>query len=306
MAKCANCSKVVNKKSPGAQCNKCNKWYHGTCAAITLEQLTALSTTDAVDWQCRGCMLVGGKKKRISVILPDPDEEESEVEATTPTVQDNILSEIRQEIRQLRQTVKDIIRDELQNTLQFYSVKIDEYEKQLKDQEMRFKILENQCKDMSNTYKNLTLKNEVLEQKLNKIEQTQICNDLELCGIPVKENEDINKIAISLSQFLKQKTDDITRVYRKKKHSRPGTAQDERAMIDAPIIISLREGRRQQWCAAAKNIKMYLKDLVGKGEEKIHLRESLSPTTSYLYGKQNMISEKHRYASTYGAQMDRL
>ncbi|CAH2209106.1 jg25259, partial [Pararge aegeria aegeria] len=227
----------------------------------------------------------GGKGKRISVILPDPEDEESDAEGTNLGEQDKMLLEIRQEIRQIRQTVRDIIRDELQSTLKFYSNKIDDYEEKIKDYDMRVKLMENQCKNLTNTCKNLSLKNELLEQKINKLEQTQSSNDLEICGVGEKENEDVKQISTSLCQLLNQNTEDVLRVYRKKKPSRQGTAQAERARADAPIIVSLREGRRDYWIEAAKTAKISAQLIGGEGEHKVYLRESLSPMTAYLLWK---------------------
>jgi hypothetical protein len=128
--------------------------------SLSTEQLCDLLATDSVDWKCHSCAPVhGGKKKRISVILPNHEDEDSETEGSTQDKPDKALLEMRQEIRQLRQTAKEIIRDELQSTLGFYSDNIDEYENKLKDHEMRFKILENHYKDIINTCKNLFLKN---------------------------------------------------------------------------------------------------------------------------------------------------
>ncbi|CAH1645687.1 unnamed protein product [Spodoptera littoralis] len=285
MAKCAKCSKAVTKKSPGVQCNKCSKWYHGSCASLTAEQLTALSSMESVDWKCRVCSIaVGGKGRRISVILPDPDDEESDVEGIA-NQQDKTLFEIHQEVRQLRQNVKDIIRDELQNTLKFYSNKIDEYEEKVKSYEMRVKIMENQCKNLNDICTNLTLKNEVLEQKLSKLEQAQSYNELEICGMEEQQNEDIKNIVTTYSQLLKQNPDDIIKAVRRKKPIHPGTAQAERLKVDAPIMISLREGRREQWYEAARTVNVTSKDLGGESGNKVYLREALSPTISYLLWK---------------------
>lgn len=298
MAKCAKCSKTVTKKNPGVQCNKCCKWYHSSCVSLSTEQLCVLSSTDS-DWKCRSCALATeGKKKRISVILPDPDDEESDAEVTSHSDQDKLLSVFRQEVGQLQKTVREIIRDELQNTLKFYSDKIDEYEEKIKDYEMRVKISENLCKENANTCKNLTLKMEVLEQKLSKLEQAQSSNEVEICGITEQENEDVQKIAASVCQLLNQKPDDIIRAHRKKMPSRPSSAQAERAKTDAPIKISLREGKRELWCEAAKTTKMTSRDLGGVGENKVYLRESLTPTMSYLLWK-TKISLKEKSICKY-------
>lgn len=257
-----------------------------------MDQLNALSVTESVDWKCNRCSTTnGGKPKRISVILPDHEdvESEAEMECDSRKDQDKFLYEIRKEVRSMRETVRDIIRDELQSTLHFFSKKIDEYEEKIIDYETRLKLTENQYKNVSNLCKNLELRNDLLEQKFNKWEQAQMNNEIEICGIMIKENEDVTKIAVAVGKILRQQPEDIIKAYRKKKVIRQGTARAVREAADAPISVTLREGCREQWLRATRDTRispsdLYLDGEVG-GDTKVYLRAALSPITSYLLWK---------------------
>lgn len=276
------CNKYVSKRNPGIQCSKCNKWLHATCASLTTDQLSALSVTDSLDWKCRQCTMVpGGKSKRISVILPDPEEEESDTEGS----QAKILEEIHREVREMRKNVREIIREELQTSLSYYSDKIDDFDNKVKDFEIRLKLMENQCKETTNMNKNVTLINEVLEQKLNKMEQTLSANNIEICGVDEVADENIQQMASSYCLAIKQQPQDILRVYRKKKISRAGSAQAERAKRDSPIVVTLREGCRDRWLVAGRISKVQAHMIGGANDKEVHARESLSPTISYLLWK---------------------
>lgn len=113
-------------------------------------------------------------------LLPDPEEEESDVESVGAKTQENLLYDIRQELREMRNTVREIIREELQRVLggylQFYSNKIDDYETKMHEYENRIKLMDNQLKNCYNVSKNLQY--DVLKQRLNKWEQAQICNNI--------------------------------------------------------------------------------------------------------------------------------
>ncbi|KAL4709599.1 hypothetical protein ACJJTC_007330 [Scirpophaga incertulas] len=138
MAKCLKCTKLVTKKNPGLQCNKCSKWIHGSCANLSTEQLSFLSTTESADWKCRSC--AGNMKpKRLSFIMPDV-EDEADTDTETATNQTSMSQKMLNEIKR---EVRDVVRNELQLALQFYSDKIDEYE-------MRIKDYENQCAKWKN------------------------------------------------------------------------------------------------------------------------------------------------------------
>lgn len=270
MVKCAKCGKMVTKKNPGIQCSKCSKWFHASCASITADQLNVLYSTDAVDWKCRPCM-GNGKPKRLSCILPDVDDEDI---TDTENLMDNnitqrILSDIRREVR-------DIIKEELQSTLQFYSDKIDEYELKINGFENKIKLFDNQNMELKHKYKNLELKYEVVEQKLNAFEQSQLANNIDICG--VEETEDVDGMVKNLCIKLNLKAEDVVCTYRKKSN-RPEAKQGK---LPPPIVVTLKEGRRDSWLQVAKTHTISGKDL-GSGEDtKIYLRESLSPTTAYL------------------------
>ncbi|CAH2250300.1 jg3666 [Pararge aegeria aegeria] len=145
MPKCAKCNKVITKKSPGLQCGRCNKWMHGECVALSHDQLTALHSTEA-DWKCRGCV-GSSKQKRMSVILPDPEEEDItdtdsitagvSLDSNSQKILATVLSTIRHEIR-------DSIQEELKRTLKFYSDKIDDFQIKIDNYEEKIKTIENQ------------------------------------------------------------------------------------------------------------------------------------------------------------------
>lgn len=271
MMKCVKCSKIVTKKSPGLQCNKCNKWLHASCAGISAEQLSALRSTDSVDWKCRSCS-GSARPKRLSCILPETEEDEYDAEALSNTVTAQILAEIRREVR-------ETIRIEIQTSMQFYSDKIDDYEQKLKSYDARFKTLENQCSDLRNQLKNQQLRNEAMEQRMAAMEQVNLANCLEICGIEEQENENVEDISSKLCQAWKLNPSDIVKVYRKKKNN---AKKNSKTTHPPAIFVRLREGSQNNWLLASKENQKTSKDIGGNDDSKIYLRESLSPYTAHL------------------------
>lgn len=271
MVKCAKCNKLVNKKNPGLQCIKCNKWIHGPCGNLTTEQLSTLFSTESADWKCQNCV-GSAKPKRLSFIMPDPEEDDntdSEIAPIDPTVNSmtkQMLVEIKREIRQM-------MREELQSILQFYSDKIDDYE-------IKMKALDNQCIQLNNIYKNLSLKNNVLEQKINSLEQQQLKNIIEIHGIKEQEKEDVTSLSQSVCIKLNLEPTDVKSAYRKKT-SRSRTDVNK----PTPIVVSLCDGKREKWLAAAKNNNITSKDIGTGGDNKVFVRESLTPTNAFLLWK---------------------
>ncbi|CAB3251413.1 unnamed protein product [Arctia plantaginis] len=267
MVKCLKCNKVINKKTPGLQCVKCMKWIHGTCANLSPDQLSVLFDTESADWKCRSCT-GNTKPKRLSFIMPDQEEEENtdSENISASCITQKMISEIRHEIR-------DIIQSELQSVLQFYSDKIDEYE-------IKMKNYENQIGEYKNMCKNLNLKSEVLEQKINTIEQNFLSNHLEIHGIQEQTDENIMSITKSICVKLSQKSESVVKAYRKKVNKR-GTDTTK----PSPIVVVLANGDENRWITASKSNDINTKDIGMKYDSKIYIRESLTPNNSFLLWK---------------------
>lgn len=278
MVKCLKCGKQVNKKSPGLQCCKCNKWLHSTCASITSEQLAALNTTDSIDWKCKACS--GGiRPKRISCIMPDPDEdmEDNTDTETASMMTDSMTQKI---LCDIRKQVNEVIRQELHSSLKFFSDKIDEYSEKITLYEKNMKLLENQCIELKNNIRNINLKTEALELKYNQLEQSQINNHIEICGIKEMEHENTLELTKKVAMILNQKPEDIVKAYRKKQY-RTSTAKP--SAYSSPVTAILKEGTKNNWLLAARNGAITARNLGVEGESsKIYLREALTSTTAHL------------------------
>ncbi|CAB3228034.1 unnamed protein product [Arctia plantaginis] len=266
MVKCLKCNKEINKKTPGLQCVKCMKWIYGTCANLSPDQLSVLFDTELADWKCRSC--TGNTKPNRSFIMPDQEEEENtdSENMSASCITQKMIFEIRNEIR-------DILQSELQNILQFYSDKIDEYE-------IKMKNYENQIGEYKNMCENLNLKSEVLEQKINNIEQNFLSNHLEIHGTQEQTDENIMSITKSICVKLSQKPVSVVKAYIKKVNKR-GTDTTK----PSPIVVVLANGDENGWITASKSNYINTKDIGMKYDSKIYIRESLTPNNSFLLWK---------------------
>lgn len=273
MAKCYKCNKIINKKVPGIQCGACSKWIHGSCADLSNEQLNVLIMTDSVDWKCKVCS--GTKPRRLSGIIPDDD--------NGYVGENSAFNQTQEALRIIRVEVKEVIKDELQRTLEFYSDKIDEYECKMIAYEKNMKTLENHCTELRNNLKNINLKYEVMENKLNQIQQNQLANQLDLCGIEEKDDENIKDIIQLIATNIHRNPDEVIQAYRKKTRNTGNSGTKKR---DTPVInVTLKDGTRNLWIEAARKINITPADIGMAGSGKIYLRESLTPSTAFLLWK---------------------
>lgn len=283
MAKCTKCNKLVSKKSPGIQCNKCNKWLHATCASLTNEQLSTLYATEAADWKCRVCTS-HSKHKRISVILPEPEEDEATDTELTPQpnmADSKTITDVYRQLTDIRRQIREDIQDEIKRSLQFYSDKIDDFQQQINKYEEQVRTTENKYKDLNNKYTNLKLKYNLIEQKTNAMEQMQHSTKLEICGIAKQNNENLLEITQKICKKLQHDESDIIRVHRKE-----STAPAAKKRNHSVVVVTLREGdKRDEWLQAAKSTTITAADLGREGGDKIFLRESLTPAMASLLWK---------------------
>lgn len=119
-----------------------------------------------------------------------------------------------------------------------------------------------------------------MEQRINYLEQTQLQNQLEICGVKEEKGENLENIAKLLCLKINQHKDDINKVVRKRSHRQSNKKQDS-----SIIIVSLREGSRDKWIEAAKSTTINTKDLGREEDCRVFLRETLTPTTAFLLWK---------------------
>lgn len=275
MVKCVKCTKLVSKKNPGIQCSKCSKWSHAACVSLSAERLN-IYAAEEVEWKCHTCV-AGTKNKRVSVILPEAEEENNTDNEQGQTPMDSndrqlFLKEIRREIREFMQ-------EELKRTLQFYSDKIDDYEETVEVFKEKVKLIENQNKDLNNKYSNMKLKCDLMEQKINTMEQSQLENLLEINGIETNE-ENLEKIVQKVSEKLEQNAKDIIKVYKK-----VNKAPSAKKRNESTLVVTLRDGCRDQWLQSSKSKTLTPQDIGLGGERKIYMREALTPATAFLLWK---------------------
>lgn len=254
--------------------------------SITNDQLSVLQETDSVDWKCRTCTGTA-RPKRLSCILPEAeDDDNTDTEILTSSISNQILMDIRREVR-------ETIRIEMQTSLQFLSDKIDDYELKIQSFLKQGKELENQCNDLRNVCKNLKIRNEALEQRLSTLEQNQLLDQVEICGVSEKDNENVQDVCKTICSSLKISPDSIIKAYRKKNYKKQGTTK---TISSSTIIVQLRDGHRDNWLQSSKTTNLTGEHLGLSEKNKIFIRELLTPHTSFLLWKtKNSLKETGLY-----------
>ena len=244
---------------------------------------------------------------------------------TNPSLLDvwNALKRIKNNTNSLVKDIKDLQKNniELQKSLEFSQAKIDEQTKSNSDLQAKVKGLEKENTDMKKELESNAIKASkrtetscsrlieemafnlqkedgqiiLLETKLDDLEQYTRKFNLEICGIPEDEDEDLEDTIIKLSECLNVdlRVKDIDIIHRFKKGN----------MTSKPIIVrfsnyfSKDEMYRSRWKLRNANVSSVF------GAEKIYINENLTARRAGLFKKvcdQKCLHQEWKIWTVYG------
>ncbi|CAG4986934.1 unnamed protein product [Colias eurytheme] len=289
--KCSTCLKNVTRKLPGLECSRCSKIVHATpeCAKLSNKQLITLRASNSLEWSCENCLK--NISNRSSFFTPEEESEDEDNGDENPKL---VSVDIKKLLHDISQEIKKSIREQLedfQRALTFATDEVADMGVKLESQETKIKKLENRNMELCNQNKNLELRVAALEQHIQNTEQKNLCNALEIAGIPKLPEENLKSIATSIANKLDIKVTDIESLRRLPgRNEKPGQ-----------IFVELKSPEmRDQWVAAAKSKEIFVKDLklptctASTAAERIYIREALTSNMKTV-----LYNAKHKLRGTY-------
>lgn len=177
---CKVCTQAISKKSPGLQCSgSCGKFFHARCVNIPASAV-GVFVSPGTSWKCPDCR----SEMDASAVLLE-DEAETDVDAPS-------LSAIYKTLQRIQADIKSINNkyDALMESVNFCSDKVSDFEKALSD-------LSTKCQTISkieNENANLKVEIAELRNQVQDMEQHSKLNNLEIQGVPQKDNENLFEI----------------------------------------------------------------------------------------------------------------
>ncbi|KOB64785.1 Uncharacterized protein OBRU01_23644 [Operophtera brumata] len=261
MSKCIHCSKIITKKNPGLECNKCGSMVHAntTCTELSNKQLNVVRSADNLDWTCNPC--IQKSLRRGSYLIPEEDAEEDEEFAGSPRFINSpvdttkFLAEISAEMdKLLKREMK-----ETNKAIQYCCGKVDDCLEFMETFKEKIKELEKKNIDLNNKNKHLELHMQALEQRVNESEQKVLSKVLEIQSIPSAENENIIEVSKVLARKLQVSVDHIK------------TAKRMPTKTGKPAFIQIKlcdEEKTSEWVTAARSANLISSDIVSHLPEK--------------------------------------
>lgn len=265
LKKCVKCNSNITKKTPGLECSRCEKVVHATneCASLTSKQLTALRSSEGLEWSCEDC--IQNASRRSSYFVPEDTEE------TASTIPFDMQKFMRNISAEIRKTIQEEL-EGFQESLEFIGNQVANIEEVLKNQNSKIKQLENKNTELVNAKKNMELRLSAMEQRLEEAEQKGLNSFVEIAGLPNIPNVDLKAVTKSIAMKLQIETDTVHDV-------RQVTGRTKRSGY---LLLELNsKSARDKWLTAAKSKDITVGELsvpvpMEKATNKVYVREALS------------------------------
>lgn len=292
MAKCDTCSKNITKRSPGLECNKCAKIVHANqlCSSLSSKQLSALRNADNLEWTCEECLR--DSPRRSSFVIPEEDDEE-EVDACG--LSQHSMFDMAKLLRNISGEVKKVIQKEMvviNDSVSFCSKKIDDLTDTLVLYGGKIKELETKNIHLTNQNMHLELKMAAIEQHLRDVEQKNLEKFVEVAGVPVATNENLETITNNLVAKMNMERSEVVSV----KRIRGRNAQE------GFIHVELKDVQHaEQWVRASRNETITVQQITpgvptDAVASKVWIRRALTKINKTLLWKaRQSLQETYKY-----------
>lgn len=253
MPKCELCTCGITSKSPGLQCSgRCLKFYHAKCVDISKADIDRFSMP-GVSWTCKLCRSDAGNKRQ-SVIPADEDDSDISMSSL------DVLKEIRKDVKLLNNKYES-----LQTSVNFCSDKVSDFELIVAKLNEKVSTIEKLTRE------NMELKSVItnLNNRLELVEQQVRANNLEIQGVPEKQNENLFSIIKTIGENIgcPIDTDEIDTIFR--------TAHRESSDKPKPIIVKLLAKQKRDNILAAAKLKRRSPDNSSRGLKVEHISKEL-------------------------------
>ncbi|XP_046737157.1 uncharacterized protein LOC124405931 [Diprion similis] len=189
-----------------------------------------------------------------------------------------------QEVKKLKNSIATI-----EEAMNFCSNKIDEFVKTTANLSKENALLQKEVHKLQKKSKEADDKLEFMEAKLEELEQKLKLSEIEICGVPVTRNENLQTIVCNVAKLIDIELDTktIQDIYR------PPKTTGAR-----PIIIKLNTvNARNTWLERAKVKRgIKAKDVyTGFPETAVYINEALTPAKKRLLYLAKMFAREKRY-----------
>lgn len=295
---CDACNKNIAPSSRSLACVVCQSSYHEACAVKSTQktgknQTGKDKTGSAVDWKCDKCLPVPQVREcRAPGAADDGVDPVHERDGVNTD-----LHKIFDKLEQISIPIGKI--DSIENSLNFMSNKVYEFNGKIESILSKFNIQENRTQDLELKCGFLEHEITLLKSNANILEQHNLGNCLEIAGVPKTENESLNEIvnAIYKCVSLYYEPKFITRSYRTR-----GTERTESKIV---LCFQYRYLKDNLVTAVKNRSRVWKKPLFARDlcaalpEQRIYINDHLSSTNKKLFWLAKKVGYRYGYKSVW-------
>lgn len=271
---CKVCLKSISSKQLKLTCCDCSADFHASCAKMSKNDVDYLNNEGLV-WRCSPC----GSTRRKSMRL------ETQAAEGNVTMEDvmAMLEEMRQE---QRRAVQDF-----NKSFEEHNKRIEESTAALTDQTSRmeeyFKKMDLICSENERLKKKINL----LEERLEEVEQYSRSNTVEIHGVPAEVNENVlevvKKVGVALDLNITESMVDVCH--------RLGRRDDAKG--SSGIIVRFVRRMDKEELLKRRRVKRTLstRHMGLPSDVPVYINESLSPARRRLYAMARQAKQQHGY-----------
>ncbi|CAG9138050.1 unnamed protein product [Plutella xylostella] len=262
----------------GVKCASCSKDKCFSCANITERGFRNLGSERRAAWTCPKCRIASPHP---SAQKKGPTLEDILNRLDILTTKLDVLPKLISDVNELKMNMQEVIK-----SCEFPSRKIEDFELKLVGVNDRLSSLE-ETSEVANCTQSVV---DALQQELNEKEQWSRLNNVEIKGIPTKNNENLFDIVDALGKHLtlpipKTQINFISRVpvYNSK---------------DKSILLRfVNRYAKEDFIAAARLKKQSLKasDIGFASDERLYVNDHLSPGNKKLLSKTKLVAREKNY-----------
>lgn len=302
---CCFACNVYTEEHERVKCSICPLVYHNLCVGVTSAGLKNLH-----DWQCPSCINKQPKTDKSNTPIRNLSSNTSTARAAS-VFQEGIVSADLMDLRTYIETCNEKVRADLsQISTSLASLTTEFKEKFAKMEEKIGKIHELET-ELSEAKKRITelesqhvvyMKASIqqLESSVNKQNQYNLRNEIEIAGVDESESESLQHIATLVSKKVgvnlkEEDVDEITRVGPKRgSNSRQAPSKD---LLPRTIVVKLvRRTKRNEILQAAKIRRNLTSDGIVEGpSKKLYINERLTKDTRLLFRDARQRSRQHGF-----------
>lgn len=266
---CSCCGSAVTRSNPAIKCQgQCQNMFHLKCAKLPAG-LSDLPAESGVVWNCAECTTTAPVLNQLLLKL-------------------NALSN---DIADIKQHNKEVVK-----SLNFYGDKIDEFNQKLVKFEETSKTVDKINHEVQD------LKNDclLLRSEIEFLQQQARSNNVEICGVPERNGEDLLAIVKTISDTFNHNliTSDIEEAKRVIRYSK-----NDSVKLPKNIIIKFKSKiSKDNFMQVVRNNKLKkitTKDIYSNvaNEEPVYINEHLSPYYKVLFkhAREFCVTYKYRF-----------